>query len=150
MFLSLQRRFTVRPSISLFPPLVTLIDTPSARRGINETHLHGNILTPGVGGEDRQTPFEGKVDSRSIHRGNETKITWKLDRYSTLLLVEKESSDPQPYLRFGAEWKSNLSSEEKIEKNIFSLINEDCFIFEERDEIVLVFKEEKCWKDRYG
>lgn len=28
MFLSLQCRFTVRPSISLFPPLVTLIDTP--------------------------------------------------------------------------------------------------------------------------
>lgn len=35
-------------------------------------------------------------------------------------------------------------------ENIFSLINEDRFIFEERDEIVLVFKEEKCWKDRYG
>lgn len=36
-------------SITLFPPLVTLIDTPSARRGINETHLHGNILTPWQG-----------------------------------------------------------------------------------------------------
>ena len=31
-------------------------------------------------------------------------------------------------------------------ENIFSLINEDRFIFEERDEIVLVFKEENVGK----
>lgn len=82
-------------SITLFPPLVTLIDTPSARRGINETHLHGNILTPWQGWGSSNSLWR-KVDSRSIHRRNETKITWKLGRYSfsTLLLVKNRAIHP--------------------------------------------------------
>lgn len=136
MFLSLQCRFTVRPSISLFPPLVTLIDTPQARRGINETHLHGNILTPGRG-EDRQTPFEGKQTrdrfiavTRRKSLGNSTDISFQ--PFCSSRRIERCTL----YLRFAAEWKSNLSRE-NIEKNngeyffFNTIVNEDHFIFEE-------------------